>query len=124
LLVEDMLPVGWAVQGLAKHAGYKLEWSTTAEEGWDYLQDHRPELVLLDINLPGMNGIELIRRIRAEPKLAGLTIAVFSQGEHPETVADAQTAGANYILSKDLLANPSVWQRRLDEILPGADEAA
>jgi len=80
LLVEDMESIGIIVQRLTKHAGHSLKWVTTAEDAWEYLQDHRPELVLLDIHLPRMNGIELCRKLRADPKQAGLAIALFSGG--------------------------------------------
>jgi PAS domain S-box-containing protein len=120
LLVEDLPDFGLIVQRLGQRAGQTLQWFTTAEDAWDYLQDHHPDLVLLDIHLPGMNGIELCHRIRAVPRLANLKIALFSQGEHPARVADARAAGANYVLSKDLVCHPERWQRQLEEILHDA----
>jgi PAS domain S-box-containing protein len=117
LLVEDMPEIGWIVESLAKRAGHSLLWLTTAEKAWDYLQVHRPDLLLLDINLPGMNGIELCQRLRAVARLRDLPIALFSQGERPALDADALAAGATHVVSKDLLAQPERWQRRIDEIL-------
>ncbi|HYT89044.1 MAG TPA: response regulator, partial [Gemmataceae bacterium] len=117
LLVEDMDEVGRIVQRLAKHAGHSLEWVTRAEEAWAYLQEHRPELVLLDIHLPGMDGIELCRKLRAAPEHAGLPIALFSGGAEAEDIKTGLEAGANFVLAKELLCQPDAWRRRLEEIL-------
>jgi PAS domain S-box-containing protein len=119
LLVEDMPEIGLVAQRLGGRAGHIVDWLTTAEAAWDHLQrpDYRPDLILLDINLPGMSGTELCQRLRATPELAGLTIALFSQMDRPEALSAGRAAGADFILSKDLLSRPAVWQRRLQEIL-------
>jgi PAS domain S-box-containing protein len=119
LLVEDMPEIGLVAQRLGRRAGHVIDWLTTAEAAWDYLQhpNQRPDLLLLDINLPGMSGPELCRRLRATPELAGLTVALFSQMDRPEALAAGRAAGADFVLSKDLLSRPAVWQRRLQEML-------
>jgi PAS domain S-box-containing protein len=119
LLVEDMQEIGLVAQHLGRRAGHHVAWVTSAEAAWDYLRgpDRRPDLLLLDIHLPGMSGVELCRRLRATPELAGLTVALFSQVDRPEALAAARDAGANFVLSKDLLSRPVGWQRRLQAIL-------
>jgi PAS domain S-box-containing protein len=115
LLVEDMSEIGLIAQKLAQRAGHELTWLKTAEDAWQYLQQERPDLALLDVHLPGMSGDELCRRLRTLPHLADLPIALFTQGH--EDPAWVKAAGADYILSKDLLCQPEVWQRRLADIL-------
>jgi PAS domain S-box-containing protein len=117
LLVEDMESIGVIVQRLTKHAGHTLKWVTTAEDAWEYLQDNRPELVLLDIHLPRMDGIELCRRLRADPKQAGLHIALFSGGADSADLQAGLQAGANCVLSKELLCQPDAWRRHVQDIL-------
>jgi CheY-like chemotaxis protein len=80
------------------------------------LQTHKPDLVLLDIHLPGMDGIELCQRLRSL-RQEELSIALFSQGAHPEDISAGLAAGANYVLSKELLCQPDAWRQRLHEIL-------
>jgi PAS domain S-box-containing protein len=123
LLVEDMPEMGLIVQRLARKAGHDVHWVQTAEDAWDHLQKHRPDLVLLDIHLPGMNGIELCRRLRELPQQADLPIALFSQGALPEDISAGLAAGANYVLSKELLCQPESWRRRLSEVLLSMQEA-
>jgi PAS domain S-box-containing protein len=124
LLVEDMADIQLIVQRLTQHSGYSLKWVASAEEGWEYLQAHRPDLVLLDVHLPGMDGIELCRKLRAVPELADLPVALFSQGANPDDIAAGRQAGANYVLPKDLLWRPEDWRRRVEEMLHARPQPA
>jgi PAS domain S-box-containing protein len=117
LLVEDMTEISLIAQRLGQRAGYRVDRSASAEEAWEYLQQSRPDLVLLDVNLPGMSGIELCRRIRATPNLSRLAIALFSHGDRSEDHRAGVAAGADWVLSKELLCQPDAWQQRLRELL-------
>jgi PAS domain S-box-containing protein len=122
LLVEDSPDVGAIIQNLGKRAGINITWFTTAEQAWDWLQDARPDFLLLDINLPGMNGMELCRRVRSELNLEA-PIALFSQNQQPADMSKLREIGADHFLSKDLLSQPAVWQNKLDELLTARQEA-
>src|SRR5262249_27046614 len=119
LLVEDMPDIALIAQELARRAGHDIHWVNSAEAGWDYLQQHRPALVLLDIHLPGMSGVEFCKLLRRTPRLDDLTIALFSQLDEPEDQSAARSAGADFVLSKELLCQAADWQGKLDEILNG-----
>ncbi len=117
LLVEDIPEIALLTQQISQRAGHHITWLASAEEAWEYLQKDHPDLVLLDIHLPGMSGLELCRRLRARG-LHDLPIALFTQSQPHE--GDCQSAsGANYVLTKDLLAQPQTWLRQLEEILKG-----
>jgi PAS domain S-box-containing protein len=116
LLVEDMPEVGAMIQRLGKRSDLEITWFTTAEDAWDWLQDAQPDFLLLDINLPGMNGLELCRRVRHE-LASDVPIALFSQEQQPEEQAKLREIGADYFLSKDLLSQPVLWQRKLQEVI-------
>jgi CheY-like chemotaxis protein len=60
----------------------------------------RPDLVLLDWRMPGTSGLEVLRTIRADPRLLGLPVVVFSSSDDPEDVKDAYAAGATCYLTK------------------------
>jgi CheY-like chemotaxis protein len=59
-----------------------------------------PDLVLLDLNLPGMSGRELLERIRATPALRLLPVLVLTTSRRPDDVAQMYAAGANTYLEK------------------------
>ncbi|MCA9581336.1 MAG: response regulator [Myxococcales bacterium] len=66
------------------------------------LGDYRPDLILLDIAMPGMSGIEVCRYVRSEPRLAGTYIVVASGHLTDEVQAQARAAGADRCIAKPL----------------------
>ncbi len=60
----------------------------------------RPDLVLLDLNLPRLNGKEVLAAIRADERLAGLPVVVVSTSDAPRDVADCYRLGANAVVTK------------------------
>jgi len=115
LMVEDLAEIGAIIVKLGERAGMKINWFQTAEEAWEHLQKERPDFALLDMNLPGMDGMELCRKIRHELRWRG-PIALFSQ-ETPEAMNLLKEAGANYFISKELLSRPSDWKQSFHSIV-------
>jgi len=115
LIVDDQLPfraVARTVVGLT--AGFSLAGEAESGEGAvESVQEHPPDLVLMDINLPGINGIEATRRIRAaHPEVAVILLSTYSEADLP---ADARDCGAlAYVHKEDF--GPAVirelWERR------------
>jgi DNA-binding response OmpR family regulator len=64
LIVEDEPATSWALaEGLADD-GFTIDTFTTAEEAWSWLKTGRSDLVISDLRLPGMSGLDLARRLR------------------------------------------------------------
>jgi CheY-like chemotaxis protein len=76
-----------------------------------------PDLVLLDVNLPGTPGPDLCRRLRTTPGLTELPVALLAHWERSADVAAGLAAGAAFLVCKDLLARPDAWSARLRELL-------
>jgi DNA-binding response OmpR family regulator len=70
------------------------------DEAWALIERRRPELVLLDVQMPGQNGIELARRIRADPDLTGTRIVILTSRAQATDVASGLEAGADLYLTK------------------------
>jgi len=118
LLVDDALDMGMILRRYARQAGYAVVYEPDAEAAWAFLQEaRRPDLAILDLNLPGASGLELCQKIRGTPTYAKLPIALFSHFHRPQDIVAGLEAGADFILSKDLLCQPSDWQERIGEIL-------
>ncbi len=118
LLVDDVPELGILVALLGKRAGHEVVCRPGVASAWDYLKDHRPDLILLDVHLPDGDGLELCRRVRATPSLADLPIALFSHWGRTDDLAAGLEAGIDYLVPKDLVSQPAEWRRRLEEILP------
>jgi CheY-like chemotaxis protein len=117
LLIDDARDMALIVGRLGTRAGCEVEHRPDAPSALEFLNDRLPDLVLLDVNLVGMSGPELCRRIRAEPRLAGLAIALFTHEGLADDVAAGWDAGADFLFSKDLVLTPEAWNERLGEIL-------
>ncbi|MDT0634252.1 response regulator transcription factor [Spectribacter hydrogenoxidans] len=72
--------------------------ASSGEEGWQLLQDRRPQLVILDLSLPDVHGLALIERIRARPRPP--RVLVFTMHDDPTFAARALRAGAAGYITK------------------------
>jgi PAS domain S-box-containing protein len=124
LYVEDN-PVNVMVmqQALAlQNPGCRLEIAPDGEQALAWLAHERPDLVLLDINLPGIDGYEVLRGLRALPHLAGLPCVAVSADAMPEELARAQAAGFDAYWTKPL--DLSGLAERIDRLVHRASLAA
>jgi CheY-like chemotaxis protein len=117
LLVDDDPQMSILIDILARRAGLSLVSRPDVETAWSALQVEQPELVLLDVNLPGKSGIELLHRRREAPAGARVGVALFSQPEQSGIIAAGWEAGADYLLGKNLVTRPAAWRKRIGEIL-------
>src|ERR1044071_9210947 len=79
---------------------YVVEISTAGESGLEKLETFRPDLVVLDLMLPKMSGVDVIREIRAKPEFSHLPIVVISNTYSTKSIEDAWKAGATKCVSK------------------------
>lgn len=80
----------------------------SAEDGLIAVGAKAPDVAMCDIHLPGMNGLEMIRRIRSDPQTASLPIVVMSGDESRETLLEAFQAGADDFIRKTDFTRRSV----------------
>ena len=63
---------------LLKRAGYQVEGASSGAEAWRMVQEFQPDLVLLDVMLPDIDGIEICKRIKRDPRLSGIPVLILS----------------------------------------------
>ncbi len=83
-------------------AGFLLDSANSGEAAWALLQDpaNQYQLILLDRMMPGMDGIGLLRKIKAEPRLAGIPVIMQTAAGLPAQIREGLEAGAYYYLTK------------------------
>jgi CheY-like chemotaxis protein len=122
LLVEDHPTMRDAVRAILEGDGHRVTEATDGLAALDRIRDGRFDLVLLDLNLPGLSGHELLAAIRGEPAGAELpVIVVTATGE--EGRADALGAGADDYVTKPF--GPAALLEKVARLLaaPGAPGA-
>ena len=72
LIIEDNEKNLKLVRDVLRVKGYQTIEAKTAEDGIPLAREHKPDLVLMDIQLPGMNGIDALRILRADPATAAI----------------------------------------------------
>ena len=81
--------------------GFKLTLAFNGEEGLAALKKEIPDLVLLDIMMPKMNGIEMLKAVKADPALKDIPVIILTNlGDRPEDVQKAKDLGAADYLVK------------------------
>jgi len=116
LLVEDDLMIGQMyVLGLTS-AGYEVTLATDGRQALEKMRSRRPDLVLLDIRLPQMDGLEVLAAVREDQRLRSTKIVVLSNFGEQETIREAKSLGAVEYLNKSSVT-PGELARRLPDWL-------
>ncbi len=100
LAVDDDEPVLRSVKRVLENAGFTVRTASSGQEALDLIARERPDLVVLDVIMPGMDGIEVCRRIRADPFVARLPILFLTAKSRPNDVAQGLDAGGDDFLTK------------------------
>ena len=102
LIIEDNEKNRKLVRDVLQHTGYKTLEAETGEDGVRLAQESRPALVLMDIQLPGMNGIEALGRLRADPKTKKIPVIAVTASAMTHDRAKIMSAGFDGYQSKPI----------------------
>jgi CheY-like chemotaxis protein/HPt (histidine-containing phosphotransfer) domain-containing protein len=100
LIIEDDQIVANVYRNKLAVEGYTAEVAGDGETGLRVLHTFLPQIILLDLMLPGISGVDVIKEIRAEPEFSKIPIIVFSNTYLTNLIQEAWRAGANKCLSK------------------------
>jgi two-component system, OmpR family, alkaline phosphatase synthesis response regulator PhoP len=126
VIVEDDRQIRTVVEGYLQQAGYRVLTAGNGETGLALVQQEKPVLLILDLMLPGLNGLEIARRLRAsyDPGLAGIYIIMLTaRVEETDRVVGLELGADDYVTKpfspRELVARVRSALRRL-EGQPGA----
>lgn len=103
VLVVDDQPDERAIQGaMLSHLGYAVVEAPDGEGALRAALEHAPDLVLLDVAMPRMDGFSVCRRLRADPRTAGVCVLLFTASVVGDLERMAEECGANGVLAKPL----------------------
>ena len=100
LIVEDNARNLKLVRDVLSHAGYDVLEAGDGETGVALAVERVPDLILMDVNLPGIDGVEALARLRAEPATAAIPVAALTAYAMTEDRARFEAAGFDGYLEK------------------------
>ena len=80
--------------------GYEVDSAANGEEGLRLLEQKRPDLVILDVMMPGIDGLEACRRIKSNPETRHIPVVLFTALSRTDDVENGRAAGANRFINK------------------------
>jgi CheY-like chemotaxis protein len=99
LIVEDDLTTIKIVKHILEHHNFDVEFATDAEDGLTKVLKEKPDLILLDIMLPGMNGIQLLSKLKASLKTSQIPVIILSSlSAEKDILKGLEKGAADYIL--------------------------
>jgi CheY-like chemotaxis protein len=100
LVIDDDLIVAVIYRRFLTAHGFAVEVARDGAAGLDMLVASRPDAVILDLMMPKISGLNVLRTIRAQPAFANLPVLIMTAAAFPALVEEAREAGANWIFDK------------------------
>jgi len=116
LVVDDSLTVRELERKLLGNRGYEVEAAVDGMDGWNAARTGHFDLVVTDIDMPRMDGIELVTLIKKDPNLRSLPVMIVSYKDREEDRRRGLEAGADYYLTKGSFHDETLLQAVVDLI--------
>lgn len=116
LVVDDSLTVREVERKLLESSGYKVDTAVDGMDGLNMLRSGDYDLLITDVDMPRMNGIELVKTVRQDPSLRSLPVLMVSYKDREEDRLRGLEAGADYYLTKGSFHDESLREAVVDLI--------
>jgi len=116
LIVDDSLTVREIEKKLLESRGYLVDVAVDGVDGWNIVRNGNYDLVVSDVDMPRMNGIELIKLIKADASLRALPVMMVSYKDREEDKQKGLEAGADYYLTKGSFHDDTLIEAVVDLI--------
>jgi CheY-like chemotaxis protein len=103
ILIVDDAPLNLKLAAIIlEKEGYRVHRATDANEALTILETLHPDLILLDIQMPGMDGMEMVRRLKADPETAGIVVVALTAHAMVGDDQKAYAAGFDGYITKPI----------------------
>lgn len=117
LIADDEQKIARLAQINLMRAGFEVDTVSDGIEALQSIEANRPDLLVLDVMMPHMDGFTLLERLRANPQTAGMVVVMMSAQTKDADILRAQQLGVAHYLAKPV--NPSDLLRVVQEALSG-----
>ncbi len=117
LVIEDSASVRRLIEVCLRVLGVEVRSASDGPEGLDAIRQERPDAVVLDIGLPGLDGWEVLKHLREDPETADLKVLVLTAHAQPEMADRAARGGADSFMTKPF--RPLDLRIQVEKLLAG-----
>jgi DNA-binding response OmpR family regulator len=121
LIIEDDPVVAHIYRTRLEKEDYAVETCGDGQAGFYRIHEFHPDAVLLDLMLPKMNGIDILKKIRAQGQFNRIPIIVFTNAYVPNMIQEAFSAGASHVFNKATLTPRQILDSLHSLVMPEAD---
>ena len=115
LIADDESSMRLLVHATIESNDYNVMEAADGDEAWASIEQHKPALVLLDVQMPGRTGLEILTLLKSEPSLAATRVIMLTARALTSDVAAGMDAGADLYMTKPF--SPLELLTRVDEML-------
>lgn len=108
LLVEDSPTQALEISAHLKRLGFTVLIAEDGVTGLRMVDEHHPNLVVLDVNLPRMDGFQVCRRLKRDPQTASIPVIMLTVSDSSESTLTGLEAGADDYIPKDMFASDNL----------------
>jgi two-component system alkaline phosphatase synthesis response regulator PhoP/two-component system response regulator VicR len=102
LAVDDQRDIARLVQVLLERAGYEVTLAYDGVEGLAKVRELSPDLVILDVMMPGLTGFEVLRRLKEDPQTEPIPVIMLTARSEADDALEGYERGAQWYLSKPI----------------------
>ena len=100
LIIEDEADAAELFAEMMRVSGFRVRKTSSSTPALEMMNDEKPDVVLLDIMMPEVSGLDILRRMRDDPALANIPVVVVSAKGMPADIKNGMDAGASMYLTK------------------------
>lgn len=118
LIVDDSKTMLMSMEGMLKRANFNVKTAASGKEALNIVEAFAPDLMITDLNMPEMNGIDLIKQVKQKPSMRFKPVLMLTTESQQSKREEAKAAGATGWLVKPIQSNNLIAV--IKQILPGA----
>lgn len=115
VIADDESGMRLLVHATIESDDYRVVEAADGAEAWAVIEKHKPSLVLLDVQMPGLSGLQVLRSIKADPTLAATRVILLTSSAQESDIEMGLIAGADFYLTKPF--SPLDLLTRVEEAL-------
>ena len=113
LIVDDSPTESFKISGVLKRHGHEVLAAESGEQALQVARDSKPDLILMDIVMPGLNGFQATRQLTRDPATSAIPVVMLTAKSQDEDVLTGYKEGAEYYITKPCTARDLVYGIRL-----------